>query len=365
MKVMVDGTALLLRSAGVKSVLYHWIQALQEEAGADSLAVYPPMPRIGALDHQNSVTSKWATRKGIAMAVSNQRLGLPFPEWLSRDADVFHCSNQVGTPPRNTRLTATVHDLTCWKMPQLHTVANVLADQRYAQRVLQRASGLIAVSEHTRRDAIELLGIDGDKIEAIPNGVSEAYFQPQRSWLRKKPYVLSLGTIEPRKNIDALLDAWGGLRAELREAFDLVVAGPAGWASEKTVARLGAAPAGVEWLGYVSESDLPALTAGATAMAYPSLYEGFGLPLAQAMAAGVACVTSNVSSMPEVAGEGALLVDPGSLDELRAALERVLEDAELRQRLGAAGRARAEACFRWGGIARQSWRFFHRVAGAV
>ena len=365
MKVMVDGTALLLRSAGVKSVLYHWIQALQAEAGADTVAVYPPMPKIGALDHQQSVTTKWATRKGIAMAVSNQRLGLPFPEWLSRDADIFHCSNQVGTPPRNTRLTATVHDLTCWKMPQLHTAANVVADQRYAERVLKRASGLIAVSEHTRRDAIEVLGIDPDRIEAIPNGVSEVYFQPQSAPLRKKPYVLSLGTIEPRKNIDTLLDAWALVRADLREEFDLVVAGPAGWASEKTAARLSRPARGVEWLGYVAESDLPGLTAGATALAYPSLYEGFGLPLAQAMAAGVACVTSNVSSMPEVAGEGALLVDPRSVKELRTALERVLEDEELRRRLGAAGRDRAQANFRWDRIARQSWRFFHRVGDAV
>jgi glycosyltransferase involved in cell wall biosynthesis len=362
MKIAIDATALLLRSAGVKSVLYHWLHALQALAGAESVVAYPPMPRVGGLDHEGSVAGRWPTLRGIVMAVANQRLGVPFPQWCTRGADVFHCSNQVRTPPRGMKLTATIHDMTCWKMPALHTAANVTADRRYAEMVLRRADGLIAVSGHSRRDALEVLGIAPERIVAIPNGVSEEYFHalPMR---RAKPYVLHVGTIEPRKNIDRLLDAWALLRPELRAEYDLIVAGPAGWASGVTVARLQSQPESVRWLGYVAEKDLPSLTAGASVLAYPSLYEGFGLPLAEAMAAGVACVTSNVSSMPEVAGEGARLVDPLSVSELSGALAALLENAEERARLGSAGKARATELYRWPLVAERSLRFFREVVG--
>lgn len=361
MKVMIDATALLLRSAGVKSVLYHWILAMRELAGGKSIRVYPPMPEIGGLDHQQSVTSQWATIRGIAMAVLNQRLGLPFPALAAHGMDVFHCSNQVRTPPRKMKLTATIHDLTCWKMPELHTAANVTADKRYAERVLCGADGLIAVSEHTRKDAIEILGIHPDKIVAIPNGISESYFDVSGPPVRSKPYVLTVGTIEPRKNIDGLLDAWALMREDLRHAYDLLIVGPAGWASEKTVARLQSVPEGIRWLGYVAEDDLPKLTRGATLLAYPSLYEGFGLPLAQAMAAGVPCVTSNVSSMPEVTGEAARLVDPRSPTEIRDAITALLENPEERARRGQAGRQRALERYRWSRIAARSLDFFQDV----
>lgn len=363
MKVMIDATALLLRSAGVKSVLYHWILAMRAQAGMEAIRVYPPMPQIGALDHQQSVTSQWATLQGIAMAVLNQRLGAPFPALMARGVDVFHCSNQVRTPPRRTKLTATVHDLTCWKMPELHTAANVTADKRYAERVLCRADGLIAVSEHTRKDTIEILGIPPEKIVAIPNGISESYFETGGPPVRSKPYVLTVGTIEPRKNIDGLLDAWMMMREDLRHAYDLLIVGPAGWSSEKTVARLHSVPEGIRWLGYVAEEDLPKLTRGAALLAYPSLYEGFGLPLAQAMAAGVPCVTSNVSSMPEVTGEAARLVDPRSPAEIRDAITALLENPEERQRRGAAGRQRALERYRWSQVAARSLQFFRELIG--
>ena len=363
MKIAIDATALLLRSAGVKSVLYHWIHALQALAGAESIVAYPPMPEVGGLNHEGSVVGRWPTLRGIVMAVANQRLGVPFPQWCTRGADVFHSSNQVRTPPRGMKLTATIHDMTCWKMPELHTAANVVADRHYAEMVLRRADGLIAVSEHSRRDALEMLGIAPERIVAIPNGVSEEYFHatPMR---RAKQYVLHVGTIEPRKNIERLLDAWAALRPELRAEYELIVAGPAGWASEPTVARLQSQPESVRWLGYVAEKDLPALTAGASVLAYPSLYEGFGLPLAEAMAAGVACVTSNVSSLPEVAGEGARLVDPLSVSELRDALAALLESPGERARLGRAGRARATALYRWPLVAERSLEFFQRVIGS-
>jgi glycosyltransferase involved in cell wall biosynthesis len=367
-KIMVDATALLLNSAGVKGVLYHWIHALRAQQ-RDEIFVYPPMATIASLDHQRSVSTRWATLRGLVMAVSNQRMGAPFPAWFARGMDVFHCSNQVRYPPRRCRLTATVHDLTCWKMPEFHTAANVVADREYAARVLKRADGLIAVSENTRQDAIALLNIRPERIVTIPNGVSESFFAAtdeyasavRARWKLGKPYVLSVGTIEPRKNLDRLLDAWSQLRPELREEFDLVIAGPAGWGSDQTRARLQNPPRGVFWLGYVPEADLPGLTRGATALAYVSLYEGFGLPLAQAMAAGVPAVTSSVSALPEVAAGSARLADPFSVSEIAAALTALLDNPEERRKLGEAGRRRALAEYRWSGVAARSLEFFHQI----
>ena len=127
-----------------------------------------------------------------------------------------------------------------------------------------------------------------------------------------RPYALYVGTVEPRKNLDRLLDAWQSLPASVREQFDLVVAGPEGWQSAGTMARLRAPAPGVRYLAYVPEPDLPGITAGAIVFVYPSLYEGFGFPVAQAMAAGVPVITSDLSSLPEVTGGAAALIDPRS-----------------------------------------------------
>src|SRR5262249_53534883 len=158
-------------------------------------------------------------------------------------------SNQVRRAPRGVKLTATIHDLTCWLMPQFHTEGNIRADRNFADKILKRADALIAVSENTRQDAIRMLGISPDRIHTIYSGVAEEYFSAKPA-PREKPYVLYVGTIEPRKNLDTLLDAWGQLNADLRRSFDLVIAGPEGWGSENTYARIRAEAV---YAGYVPE----------------------------------------------------------------------------------------------------------------
>jgi alpha-1,3-rhamnosyl/mannosyltransferase len=242
-------------------------------------------------------------------------------------------------------------------MPELHTSANVRADESLAKNIFQKADALIAISENTRADAIRLLGINPERIQVIYPGVPEVYFGAQPRPV-ERPYVLYVGTIEPRKNVDTLLDAWQGFR--LRNDFDLLIVGSLGWGSEKTMARLASRPEGVRYLGYIPEDELPGLTAGATAFLYPSLYEGFGIPVAQAMAAAVPAITSNTSCLPEVAGDGALLVDPRSPAEIQAALEKLLTSQSLRDQLRAAGADRARR-YRWDACARQSLDFFRRL----
>jgi glycosyltransferase involved in cell wall biosynthesis len=360
---------LLVRSAGVKNYLYHWIAHLRRAAAEDlSIQLFPWLGELGPLDHEISQVGPLHTWFSLALFHFFNLPGNPTLDWFER-ADVFHCSN-LRNPPRRPRLSATIHDLTCWIMPQFHTPGNVAALERMAETVWKRADGLIAVSAHTRDEAVRRLGLDARRIRVIHNGVDARFFaagvaEAERARVRyrlDRPYVLWVGTIEPRKNLDLALDAWAALDAALRQEFVLVMAGPVGWAAAQTLRHLRSEPAGVRYLGYVPEADLPGLTAGAVALFYPSLYEGFGLPVAQAMACGVPVVTSGVSALPEVAGEGALYADPHSVSEMRGALERLLLSPSLRQKLGQAGRQRAER-YRWEEAARQSLEFFGKVGG--
>lgn len=361
MKITIDATSLLLRSAGVKNYTYHWLRHLRGAAGpGDEIAAYPLLGDVSRLDHETSALSFWATAPRLAVLLAVNKLGPALgPAALDLAigrSDIFHASNQVHHAPRKARLTATVHDLTAFLMPELHTPGNVRADGIFAERILKRADGLIAVSENTRQDTIRVLNIRPERITTIYSGIAAEYFDAQPVH-RAKPYVLYVGAIEPRKNLDTLLDAWRGLRAGLREAFELVIAGPMGWAAETTRQRIQSEST---YLGYVPEAELPGLTAGAAAFVYPSLYEGFGFPVAQAMAAGVAVVTSNTSCLPEIAGDGAVLVDPRSSGEITTGLTRVLESDTLRTELGRRGRARA-ARYRWQTCAAESLAFFRRT----
>lgn len=359
MQILIDATPLLLRSAGVKNYTYYWIQHLWQLARNDRILTLSALASLGPLNHERSITGPVRTYMHLGLVfAANTAPSLSLVRWTMPKADVFHVSNQIRFPPKGVRLTATIYDMTCRLMPEFHTAANIRADESLARNVLARADRLIAISENSRQDAVRLLGLDATRIEVIYPGVPEVYFGAQAR-PSERPYVLYLGTIEPRKNVDTLLDAWSGFR--LRTAFDLVIVGASGWAAEKTLARLVSRPAGVRYLGYVPEDELPGLMAGATAFVYPSLYEGFGFPVAQAMAAGVPVITSSTSCLPEVAGSGALLVDPRSPAEIRAAMEKLLESQPLQQELRTAGRARAQQEYRWELCARKSLEFFHRA----
>ena len=361
MQIGIDATSVLLRSAGIKSYTYHWIEHLRRVAAADDeILAFPYLRDWGPLTHERSVISALSTYPRLALLYFVNAPGNPALDWIARKFDVFHVSNQIRRRPRGTKITATVHDLTCWLMPELHTAANVRADQSFAENILKPADKLIAVSANTKADAVRILGVRPDKIEVIHSGVPQAFFDARPPRVGK-PYVLYVGTIEPRKNLDTLLDAWCGMKPEFREAFDLVIAGATGWSSERTLARLQSGLPGVRYLGYVAEEALPELTASAAVFAYPSLYEGFGFPVAQAMAAGVPVITSNTSCLPEIAGDGALLVDPRSAAEITSALEALLASEELRQRLGERGRERAQR-YRWEACARASLEFFRGVS---
>src|SRR5579872_3291527 len=261
MRIAIDATPLLVRSAGVKNYLYYWIHHLRTLAGSEAIRTVPHLDRLGPLDHDRSIAGPARTVFGLGSLALSSYTPLPVLDWLAAGADIFHASTLIVHPPKRPRLTATIHDMTAWLMPELHPASNRRAERTFAD-LLRRADRLIAVSEHTKNDAVRVLGIPPERIEPIHSGIADAFFDAAPGDVReryglKRPFVLSLGTIEPRKNIDALLDAFEALPPELRAEFDLVVAGPMGWASEKTAARLGR----VRYLGYIPEADLAPLTA--------------------------------------------------------------------------------------------------------
>jgi glycosyltransferase involved in cell wall biosynthesis len=306
-------------------------------------------------------------------AISSERWDLPRLGWLAR-FDVLFAPNFVPPPTRSTHVVLTVHDLAFRLMPETapQSTRRWLAS---LDRSLRRAAAVIAVSETTKRDLVQLYDLAEGRITVIPHGVDQEVYRPQpqaeidrvrRAFGIDGPYLLSLGGIEPRKNLPRLLEAFGSLRSDVR----LVVAG-AGveWNPEGSDLLRGALDAlpedarrRVTLTGYVSEPDKVALLAGAELLAYPSLYEGFGLPVLEAMACGTPVVTSNGSALPEVAGDAAVLIDPTETGALRDALARVLVDTALRDRLRAAGRDRAGA-FTWDASAARTVEVLHRAAG--
>jgi glycosyltransferase involved in cell wall biosynthesis len=368
--VVLDTTPLLLRSAGVKNYVYYWARSLAEHAGANRLKLFPFLGELGHFAHEKSVLGPLATLPRLGLLYAANVCPVPLLNWVTPRADIFHASHQVWNPPRKTRITSTIYDVTCWLMPELHAVTNVKAADRIADCVFRPASGLIAISECTRSDTVRVLGLAPEKIEVIYPGIAPAFFAASAESGREvkqrygldKPYALYVGSIEPRKNVGMLLDAWHGLSRELRDEFELVVVGPWGWGDRSVYDRLRAGIPGVRYLGYVPEQDLPGLTALATMFVYVSLYEGFGLPVGQAMAAGVPVLASRASALPEVVGDAGLLADPRSCEEIRAGMERLLLSPSLRADLAERGRKRAGA-FTWEECARESWRFFERVAG--
>ncbi len=366
MRITIDALPLLFRSAGVKNYLYYWIQHLQREPGAD-VRLFPFLGEASNLDHRRALVGPIPTFFRLGLFFLMNRLPASFSQPWFPATDVFH-STRILNPPRRAKLTATIHDLTCWLLPDAHLPANVAFEQRYAEMIWKRADGLIAVSESSRNDAVRLLRIPQEKIQVIYPGVPEGYSSIDQQDVERvrtaqrlgRPYLLYVGTVEPRKNVDLLLDAYSDLPVSISGEFDLVVAGSHGWASQATMGRLKSSPPNVRYLGYVPESDLPALFAGAAAFVYPSLYEGFGFPVAQAMAAGVPVITSNVSSLPEVTGGAAVLIDPRSRLELRNAIASLLTSPSRLAELSESGRVQARR-FAWPAAAARSLDFFLRV----
>ena len=258
----------------------------------------------------------------------------------------------------------TIHDLIPLEHPEWFSRQFSGWYQFLLPRLTRRAAHLIAVSAYTKFRLQELLRIDSSRISVIPNGVDPRFrpSAPERIeetraalGIGSGRYVLCVGSVEPRKNIGRLLEAWRLIQEKLDDDVTLVVAGAAGMSRVFSPVALGALPPRVHFTGYVPDDRLPDLYSGATAFIYPSLYEGFGIPPLEAMACGVPVITSNTTSLPEVTGGAAILIDPAKPREMADAILELFSNDALRRELIPKGLARA-AFYSWDEAARMTRR---------
>lgn len=265
----------------------------------------------------------------------NRQLKLP--------VDLFHASNWT-LPRMECPVVTTIHDLTFINRPQEHLPGIVSAHRRHLARTKQMAAGTIAVSQATKRDLVTA-GLATDKVQVIYEAAGAMF---KHLGLKRQPFVLSVGTLEPRKNLRRLIKAWQSISPRRSE---LVIAGKFGWGERDRPV------AGVKLLGFVPDEELVRLYNQAQAFIYPSLYEGFGLPVLEAMACGCPVVVSGISSLPEIGGEAAVYVEPRSVESIAQGIKTALNQSA---RLRSLGLERAQK-FSWKKTARETLKFYQKV----
>ncbi|HOG45908.1 MAG TPA: glycosyltransferase family 1 protein [Anaerolineae bacterium] len=374
LRIGVDYTAAVRQGAGIGRYTRGIIGALAAQDRESSYRLFVAgRGAQGHTPHAPNVRTRRVPLTDVEAAWLWQDLRLPLPiELLLGPLDVFHSPDFVLPPVWRARTIVTVHDLSFLRVPE-HAHPRVLAYLlRSVPRAVRRADLVLAVSECTARDLVELLGVPRERVLVICPGV-DAHFRPvedadtltavRRRYGLERPFILGVGTLQPRKNLTGLIEAFARLTAQRSLPHELIIAGREGWLYEPIFARVQALRLHdrVRFLGFVADEDLPALYTLAGCLAYPSFYEGFGLPALEAMACGTPVVASSTSSLPEVAGPAALLVDPHDVDGLAAALDRALHDEQLRAGLCRAGRQRA-AQFTWRRAAQQLLAAYRSLA---
>lgn len=323
--MLVDATPLLGARTGVGEFCARLLAALEQR---DDVAV-----------RRYSVSWRGGSVRVPARALHEVWRRVDWPP-VARGADLVHGTNFVVPPFRAGRL-VTVHDLTVVRYPALVT-ATTRAYPDLIQRAVRRGAWVHTPSRFSADEVIDVFGADPDRVRVVAHGMAPAPAAPTPAY--DFPYVLALGTIEPRKDLPSLVGAFDAVAASHPD-LRLVVAGPDGWGVAQFEAAVAAAShrERIVRVGWVGEEERAALLAGAVVFAFPSLYEGFGLPPLEAMAAGVPVVATAAGSVPEVLGDAAVLVPPRDVDALAGALDKVLADEMLRGALVERGRARAAA----------------------
>ncbi len=313
----------------------------------------PPAPGPNFMWRPTALSPKW-----FARVWHRARVPLPVETFTGR-VNLYHATDFVLPPTLpGTRTLLTVHDLSFVRVPQTASPSLKRYLDVVVPRSVARADHVLADSQATKDDLIALYGVPESKVTVLLSGVDPRFQRDSdasaqlpvlraKYHIAERPYIFSVGTVQPRKNYPRLIRALANLRTEGID-IGLVIAGGRGWLDDpiySTIRGNGLAQY-VHLIGFADDDDLPALYNNATAFAFPSLYEGFGLPILEAFGCGTPVVTSNVSSLPEVAGDSALMVDPDDADALTDALRRVLEDTTLRERLILGGLARVRE-FSW------------------
>jgi glycosyltransferase involved in cell wall biosynthesis len=348
----VDGSGLERPRAGVGVYTTQILRAMHVDRPDCRLLVYGPR---GGFVHVPNTTYRLMPRTRFV----GRHLQWPAIIRAVRPDAYFGPAGALPLSGIGCRSVITVHDLAIYRNPRWFPGRQPLSTRLVVPRSMLRADVIIAVSENTARDVVDIFGIDRRKIRVVPHGISPRFRPMAREELADartrlglpERFILFVGTIEPRKNLETLLDAW----VTMRDRPDLVVVGSWGWSYEsirEKMARLGPR---LHHLDAVDPDELPAIYNLARALAHPAWYEGFGLPPLEAMASGTPVVVSDSSSLPEVVAGAGMVAPAGDVDAWRKALEQVVSDTDLAADLRHRGILRA-AQFSWERAAQLTWR---------
>jgi glycosyltransferase involved in cell wall biosynthesis len=310
---------------------------------------------------------------GSALLPALMTLGQVEIAWAARQHHLDIVHDPTGIFPlalTSSRKVVSIHDVFSYVSPETSTAADRLIYRLWLPLAVRRTDAVITVSLQSKKDILRYLPVRADMMTVIPEAAG-SNFQPMprvnvETILKKNgidfPYILYVGSVEPRKNLLRLLKAYARVRESLSGRKLVVVGARNIWLSTpltEEIRRLNIEP-WVHFTGYVEDEDLPAFYNGADVFVFPSLYEGFGLPVLEAMGCGTPVITSNVSSLPEVAGDAAVLVDPYNIEGIASAMQQVLEDPHLSNELREKGLARAKQ-FSWERTARETIAVYKRV----
>ncbi len=369
MRIGIDATALPGQLFGAGNYIVNLVQALSRVDTRNDYVVFAKSPHA---EHFASLNRVDLVRVSLPFRVQRiiwEQTLLPLLAHKSR-LDVLHTPHYTISLAASCASVVTFHDMTFFLYPNVHQAYKRLFFRTLMPIAARRATALIAISESTCQDMTRVLAVPPAKISVIPYGIAPD-FRPvpasmsadaRRRFGLPNPCIVYVGNLEPRKNLVALLQAFARL-VERGLPHSLVLVGSRGWHDDDifSTSRSLRLADRVLFLGYVPQAELPAIYGAADAFIYPSLYEGFGLPLLEAMACGVPVVTSNVSSMPEVVADAGILVDPHSVDALADGLQRVVTDRSLHDELSRKGLERAKL-FTWDRTARETLAVYERAA---
>lgn len=342
------------RQAGISRLISATIQGLQAVDQENDYTVFVGDRGVpaGYLTNQRwrMAPSRFAAANRPSRILWEQT-ALPWSAWRTH-ADLLHALAFVGPLASPCPLVVTVYDLTFVLFPDAFNRVNRTYLETMTRASMRRARRVIAISQSTKRDLVRLMGVPAERVDVVYPGLepglarvsdAAALADFHRRYQLPARFVLFVGTLEPRKNVANLVRAYAALRQRGVRSHALVLAGSKGWRYESIFAAIAESGVAEHIIlpGYVDRADLPLWYSAADALVYPSLYEGFGLPVLEAMACGAPVITSNVSSLPEVAGDAALLVDPDDVGGLADAMACLVGDEDLRRTLAARGQAQA------------------------
>ena len=369
MRIAVDSRALLAEQTGIGTYTWAIARGLAARPGAE-IGLFAPRPLPESLPRTGPFSIQ-ADRHPAGILWLHTTLPRRLGRW---GADVLLSALTIGPAFGATPFVSVVHDLTPISHPEWHSRRTLLGFLPMWERTVERAAGFLCVSETTAKDLVERYPETAARVRVARNGVDREFFAPaddaaarQRARERYaggRPFVLYLGTLEPRKNVEALVLACERLWGRCRTRPDLVLAGGLGWKSAGLHRLIAASPFRdkIHVTGYAPREAARELYRAAEAFAYPSFEEGFGLPLAEAMACGTPSVSSDADALVEVGGDAALRAPARDVEALARQLERALEDDAVRRRLRAAGPVRA-AAFTWEDAARRTGVALAEAAG--